>query len=63
MVGGLYQINNPFNSAMAGMAQAAGSYGAMGQERKTEYKPPDKSIGGAMFAIGKGITVKVISLE
>lgn len=49
MIGGLYTVENPFAKVLAGMGQAAGSLAAMTKERKTEYKPPPKSFGGATY--------------
>lgn len=53
-IGGLYQVKNPMETAMQGMAQAAGTYGSMSKNQKTETKEAAKTIGGGMMAAGGG---------
>ena len=49
-IGGLYQVKNPMDTAMRGMSQAAGTYGNMSKNQKTETKEADKTVGGGMMA-------------
>lgn len=49
---GLYPVEDTAGRAMQGMGSAASTFGAMGQNRTTKTKAPDKSVGGAMGSAG-----------
>ena len=53
-IGGLYRVQNPMDTAMRGMAQAAGTYGSMSKNTKTETKEAAKTVGGGIMAGGGG---------
>jgi hypothetical protein len=49
-IGGMYQVKNPMETAMQGMSQAAGTYGNMSKNQKTETQEAAKTIGGGVAA-------------
>jgi len=51
-IGGMYRIQNPMDTAMRGMAQAAGTYGGMSKNTKVEHEAAAKTVGGGIMAAG-----------
>ena len=63
-IGGLYQVKNPMDTAMQGMAQAAGTYGSMSRNTETKTEAAAKTIGGgAQSAAGGAVAGAIIGAE
>ena len=55
----MYQIQNPINSAMSGMGQAAGTLGSMTKDVGIE-KPKPTAGGAIMGGVGGAITASAL---
>jgi len=49
-IGGFYKVENPMNTAMQGMANAAGTYASMSKRTEVKHEEAAKSVGGGLIA-------------